>query len=136
VRACASSVAPIAHARTVRLGLDVEGLYRIAGSNRQADALTLQFRYGRYVVTRASSDTPSLPLMLQRPTRPRLDAAEWSNVHVLTAVLKQYLRSLPDAVIHRSAYDAFDQASGIWFSTRPAQVAREQRRAHTEWTNG
>ena len=30
-------------------GMDVEGIYRLAGSSRQIDALKMQFQYGRSV---------------------------------------------------------------------------------------
>ena len=83
-------VVDLSRRRAGASGMDAEGLYRVTGSGRMADALKLQFQYGR----------------------PRMTDSVWTDVNVISAVLKMYLRELPDSVIPASAYPTFSAVAG------------------------
>ena len=63
------------------------------------------------------------------PDRPRLRDSEWSDIHVITAVLKFYLRTLPDSVIQASAYAAFGAAANPQLALDPPARMESMRLA-------
>jgi len=56
--------------------------------------------------------------------RVNLRDSEWSDINVIAAVLKQYLRQLPVSVIPHYTYDVFSRAVGAFLQRRPHQRGR------------
>ena len=75
--------------RLVELGLDEEGLFRLAAGSSKVKRL------------KAEMETPGLPFLLS------LEAADH---HVLTGIIKSYLRELPDPLLAGSLYNEWLEA--------------------------
>eukprot|EP00047_Mylnosiga_fluctuans_P015232 m.44413 g.44413 ORF g.44413 m.44413 type:complete len:1303 (+) comp5827_c0_seq1:187-4095(+) len=86
-----------------RRGLEIEGIYRLAGSVVKTRCLWDRF----------GADPHGVDLA---------DQSEWDDIHIVTGLLKQYVRELPGALIDDN-YRAFIAAASKPVPERPAALA-------------
>ena len=103
--------------KLISLGLDEEGLFRLAAGTSKVKRL------------KAEIETPGLPVLL---------SLETADHHVLTAIIKSYLRELPEPLFGGSLYqdwleagrceDAAERAEAVFNCLQHDNLPREHFR--------